>query len=405
MKKIFVICLMLALFLNCQKKQQEKSETMFMDDVSFLRQYTDVQILSSPDSLAQIAVLPGMQGRVMTSTANGGDGLSFGWINRELIVSGENNKHINAFGGEDRFWLGPEGGQFSIFFAKGDPFDLEHWWTPAPFNEGAFDIAQQGADFIHFTKRMQLVNYSGTSFQVELNRVVRLLKKNSVNARFSYEFPPELKMVAFESENTIANAGQNAWQKDTGLLSIWILGMYNPSPATTIVVPFQAGAEEELGPKVNDAYFGKVPSDRLLVKDDILFFKGDGEYRSKIGLSPQRAKNVLGSYNAQSKVLTLVAYNKPQHVFDYVNSMWEIQQHPYAGDVANSYNDGPPQPGAKPLGPFYEMETSSPAAALAPGESLQHNHVTVHLQGDEKQLDAAARHVLGVSLDEIKSAF
>jgi hypothetical protein len=26
--------------------------------------------------------------------------------------------HINVFGGEDRFWLGPEGGQFSIFFAK-----------------------------------------------------------------------------------------------------------------------------------------------------------------------------------------------------------------------------------------------------------------------------------------------
>ena len=32
---------------------------------------------------------------------------------------------MNGFGGEDRFWLGPEGGQFSIFFKKDDPFDLE----------------------------------------------------------------------------------------------------------------------------------------------------------------------------------------------------------------------------------------------------------------------------------------
>jgi len=405
MKKIFIFCLMSALLLSCRKNQQEKSEAMFKDDVSFLQQYTDVQILASPDSLAQIAVLPGMQGRVMTSTAGGADGLSFGWINRNLIVSGKNNKHINAYGGEDRFWLGPEGGQFSIFFKKGDPFDLDHWWTPTPFNEGAFDIVQQGPDFIHFNTSMQLVNYSGTAFQVEVNRVVRLLKKNSVNARFGYEFAPALKMVAFESENTIANAGQSAWEKETGLLSVWILGMYNPSPATTIVAPFQAGNEEELGPKVNDAYFGKVPADRLVLKDDILFFKGDGAYRSKIGLSPQRAKNVLGSYDAQAHVLTLVSYNKPANVFDYVNSMWEIQQHPYAGDVANSYNDGPPEPGAKPLGPFYELETSSPAAALAPGESLMHNHVTVHLQGDEQQLDAAARQILGVSLEEIKSAF
>ena len=28
-------------------------------------------------------------------------------------------EHVNVFGGEDRFWLGPEGGQYSIFFVKG----------------------------------------------------------------------------------------------------------------------------------------------------------------------------------------------------------------------------------------------------------------------------------------------
>ena len=27
--------------------------------------------------------------------------------------------HIYVFGGEERFWLGPEGGQFAIFFAPG----------------------------------------------------------------------------------------------------------------------------------------------------------------------------------------------------------------------------------------------------------------------------------------------
>ena len=59
-------------------------------------------------------------------------------------------------------------------------------------------------------------------------------------------------------------------------------------------------------------------------------------------------------------MLTLVQYDQPEGATDYVNSMWEIQKEPFAGDVVNSYNDGPPAPGAKPLGPFYELETSSP---------------------------------------------
>ena len=180
--------------------------------------------------------------------------------------------------------------------------------------------------------------------------------------------------------------------------------MFKPSDATTIVIPFEAGPEDELGPKVNDAYFGKVPAERLVVKDDVLFFCGDGKYRSKIGLSPARAKSVAGSYDAAGKVLTIVQYTKPEGAADYVNSMWELQEAPYAGDVINSYNDGPATPGAKPMGPFYELETSSPAAALAPGESLSHVHRTFHLQGAEADLDPIAKSLLGVSLEEIKNA-
>ena len=81
--------------------------------------------------------------------------------------------------------------------------------------------------------------------------------------------------------------------------------------------------------------------------------------------------------------------------------MWERQQQPFAGDVGNSYNDGPMTPGAAPMGPFYEIESSSPAAALAPSASLTHVHRTFHLQGPEAELDAIARAALGVSLADI----
>ena len=214
-------------------------------------------------------------------------------------------------------------------------------------------------------------------------------------------------MVAYASDNNITNIGTDAWTKETGLLSIWILGMFNPSPATTIVVPFKTGPEAELGPAVNDAYFGKVPADRLVVRgtEGVLFFSGDGKYRSKIGISPARVKPFAGSYDAANEVLTLVQLTVPEGATDYVNSMWEIQEKPFAGDVVNSYNDGPASPGAKPLGPFYELETSSPAAALGPGGTLTHVHTTMHFAGPKKALDEIARKALGVGLDEIEKAF
>jgi len=81
--------------------------------------------------------------------------------------------------------------------------------------------------------------------------------------------------------------------------------------------------------------------------------------------------------------------------------MWERQSAPYAGDEINSYNDGPPAPGKPPLGGFYEIESSSPAAALAPGEAITHVHQTYHFSGPRADLDALARHVLGVSLDAL----
>jgi hypothetical protein len=376
----------------------------FNDDVAFLQKHTDVVILMDKSGQGRVAVLPKMQGRVMTSTAAGPNGYSFGWINREFITAGKPDAHMNAFGGEDRFWLGPEGGQFSIFFDKGVPFDMDHWHTPAPVDTEAWDLVSKTGQTAVLRKVMQVKNYSGTVFDLRVERQVQVMDREAALKSLGATAGPDVKMVAYESDNKVVNLGKEPWTKETGLLSIWVLGMFNPSPEITIVVPFVAGPEDQLGPVANDSYFGKVPADRLVNKDGVLYFSGDGKYRSKIGLSPKRAKTVLGSYDAVNGVLTVVQYNKPEGVEDYVNSMWQIQKQPYGGDVVNSYNDGPTSPGGKPLGPFYELETSSPAAALAPGESILHTHRTVHFAGSEAQLDPIAKATLGVTIAQIKSA-
>ena len=96
-----------------------------------------------------------------------------------------------------------------------------------------------------------------------------------------------------------------------------------------------------------------------------------------------------------------MSFDKKPGARDYVNSMWEKQAEPYGGDVVNSYNDGPVEPGKPSLGGFYELETSSPAAALAPGASLVHAHRTYHFVGERAALDVIAEKVLGVSASRI----
>lgn len=402
------ICLGISTCRSAERSETPGESPSFEADLAFLRQHTTVVVLGESPG-AQVAVAPAYQGRVMTSTtgsgASAGSAPSFGWIGRAAVASGTRQPHMNVFGGEDRFWLGPEGGQYALYFKPGDPFDLEHWQVPEAIDWGAWDVANQSPTSVRFRKRMALVNYSGTRLDIDVDRTVRLLPEPEVREHLGESWNAGLRAVAFESSNTVRNVGTAAWQPVTGLVSVWILGMFNPSPQTTIAIPYAPGAESALGPIVNDAYFGKVPADRLVITDRAILFRGDGQYRSKIGLSASRALPFAGSYDAGRQVLTLIQYKRSPGAVDYVNSMWEIQREPYKGDVINSYNDGPPGPGQPPLGPFYEIETSSPALALAPGESYTHVHRTFHLVGQPADLDAVAQRTLKVGLAELTAAF
>jgi len=201
----------------------------FETDLAFLKQNTDVVVLAEPGNPASVVVAPQYQGRVMTSTTGGTDGPSFGWIGRAAITAKARQPHMNVFGGEDRFWLGPEGGQFALYFKKGDPFDLDHWQVPEPIDWGTWDVANQTPTSVQFRKRVSLVNYSGTAFDIDVDRTVRLLSVADFEKNFGTSAGPGLRMVAFESSNTISNAGAGAWDAKTGLVSIWVLGIFTPS--------------------------------------------------------------------------------------------------------------------------------------------------------------------------------
>jgi hypothetical protein len=374
----------------------------FGADLAFLRQHTHVVLLHDAQGAAQIAVAPAYQGRVMTSTCGGLDGPSFGYLHRPGIAAGKPTPHITVLGGEERFWLGPEGGQYALYFAPGDPFDFDHWQVPQPLDWGAWPVVAQSEHSVSFALALRLTNYAGTRFDLRVERTVQLLDAAAIEKLLGGAALTHSKVVGYESRNRIVNAGSAAWQKDSGLLSIWLLGMFKPGPRTTVVLPFEPGGE--LGRIVNDAYFGAVAPERLRVGESALFFRADGEVRGKIGIPRPRARDRAGSYDPLAGVLTLVQFSLPADARDYVNALWEQQSDPYAGDVVNSYNDGPVAPGAPARGGFYELETSSPAAALAPGAALEHTQHTLHVQGPPAELDGIARALLGVSLAQIEGA-
>ena len=367
-------------------------------DAQFLKQHTrNVLELATADG-AKVLLSADYQGRVMTSSASGDSGLSFGWLNYDLIAARQKKKQFNPVGGEERFWLGPEGGQYSIYFKATDPFTIDHWQVPPIIDTASYDVVRSSTTEALFAKKASITNYSGSRFDFAIERKISLLDKASIESKLNTSLPQDVRFVGYETINRLQNIGDNDWTKEKGLLSIWLLGMFTPSPKTTVVIPFSSMPNARS--LITDNYFGAIPADRLQVKDSVLYFVCDGKYRSKIGISPAIAKPMAASFDFAHNVLTVVlpAIDKTK---PYVNSKWELQTEPYKGDVINSYNDGPLTDGTQ-MGPFYEIESSSPALELKKGDTGVYRQTTCHLQGSYASLRQLAKSLLGIELNDIK---
>ncbi|MEO6356367.1 MAG: DUF6786 family protein, partial [Ferruginibacter sp.] len=132
-------------------------------DAAFLKKHTTKVVeLASNDSSAKVLLSADYQGRVMTSTALGDAGNSFGWLNYDLISAAEKKKQFNPVGGEERFWMGPEGGQYSLYFKGGDSFNIAHWQVPSFIDTDSYEVTQPDKSMAVFSKKASIKNYSGT---------------------------------------------------------------------------------------------------------------------------------------------------------------------------------------------------------------------------------------------------
>lgn len=360
----------------------------YSSDLLFLNNHTVVYELVDND--ARIIVVPEFQGRVMTSTSKGVNGNSYGWINYKFIENNEINIYANPYGGEERIWLGPEGSNYSLFF-KSDSI----WCVPGALDREPFHVIDFNTKSINLNTTFSLINRIGNRFNGNILRSITILTGEDAQNLFEIKLPESIKTVGYQTRNELINVGTENWDRQTGTISIWLLAMLKASDNTTAVIPIN----QTEGTIIRD-YYHNIPGDRLKINNCTVLFQVDGKFKSKIGLKQNNVLPFLGSYDAENKVLTIIQFNLPESKTDYVNSSFDYQEDPFDGDVINVYNDGT-ETGEEQLGKLYELETSSKAAFLKPGESIIHIQNTFHFEGEMNDLEFICKTILKTSIDDL----
>jgi len=405
-----IIILLGAIVMSCgsnnkkEKSMENYEKGTFGYDLNYLLKHDDgLVVLKGDAGNSQIIVSAKYQAKVFTSTAEGLSGNSTGFVNYKVFDAGVIDEHMNGYGGENRFWFGPEGGKFSVFFAPGVEQVFDNWHTHKSVDIEPWEVTSANNMSISFKKEMELSNYVGSNLKVRVNRSVSLIERSDVKSALGIEIAPNVSCVAYKTDNTILNLNDFAWTKETGTICIWMLDMFNPAPQAVTIIPYIEGDEAELGKIVTSDYFGEIPSDRLKVQDGTIYLKTDGKYRSKLGLNGKRTKAVAGNYDPGTRRLTITTFEVDKNAI-YLNQEWNPTKDPLVGDAMNAYNDGPLEDGSI-MGPFLELESVSPAAFLDPMKSLTHKHTVYHFIGDEAALNPIAQKLLGVSIKDILKAF
>src|SRR5882724_11986464 len=185
------------------------SPVSFDEDLAFLSKYGPVKVLSSASG-GRIAVSGQYQARVMTSAVGAG-GRSLGFINRKFIEAGQTATPFDNYGGEDRFWLGPEGGQYGLYFPVGKPFSFDNWQTPHTLQEGAWQAHTESPTSISYTHAFTVSNYAKREFKVEVERNILLLSAEEASSRLGLALPATLSWVGYTTSNKLTNKGSDAW--------------------------------------------------------------------------------------------------------------------------------------------------------------------------------------------------
>ncbi|MEM0994515.1 MAG: DUF6786 family protein [Bacteroidota bacterium] len=388
-QQIFTLLLsLIGLLTACQPSSDMKyTEGTFGYDLARLQAIEGLEVLEDGD--AMIAVSGPFQARILTSTAKGKTGSSYGWVNFGLIEKDTHGVTMAYLGGESRMWFAPEWGPNALFFPKGVEQVSSNMLAPAALNNNKFKEISRKDNTLNFGGELQITNNNGYTFDLAVERSISLLSDAAIAQALNITLSEQLAAVGFSASTIVKNMGRDTFSRDSGLIAIWELGCMLTSPDNRVIIPLREATDSIT------EYFTPI-AERVRIKDGVVYYKADALGINKIGIPPQYAKNVMGSYDPSKQLLNIVTFSFERDRF-YVNSVPDNTT-PYQGDVINIFNGVLDETAQIP---FYEFESSSSAKELQPQQTMQHRQTTYHFEGEKAVLNEIAQKVLGVSLDEI----
>ena len=387
-----------------EKNFNRRESTMRASEVIELLEDTGNQtiLLEAGKGSGAVIVAPGLVGRVMCSTFDRKQGLANAWVNDVAIRKGRTDPVFNNFGGEERIWFAPEGGQFGLMFGRKES-RFDNYCVQPAMSSIEYQVTGRDASSVRMEANLSLENNSATQFRIHVDRRVSLLD----SCPYCLEVPGTVECVGFQSENILRNVGSEVWTRTTGTVNVWCLGQFLEHPHLSVVIPVRSGIDPQLHPPTVDEYFkdfclgGIFPPERRVNLENSVLLKVDGEVRGKVGVKKERAMGRLGSYDAESGHLVIVDHDFYPEL-DYPSGYWRQYDNAFDGDALSVYIDGPERVGGA-KGQSYELETMSPGLFLRPGDSFSYRNRTFHIRGDREDINLISRRFLKADLKQIEA--
>ncbi len=362
----------------------------------------DAYVLEGRRKGRQVLVSPSLTGRVVGTTYSGDQGQCNGFLFEKSFREGMTDIW-NNWGGEERYWLAPEGGPYSIQFdGRANYFDNYHVQDGLNSIRYETEEVSKLGNSLCMKSQFGLKNNINTEFELEVTRRITALD----DCPYLAGAGPDCDFVGFQSESTVTNLNSFAWTKETGSLAHWHLGQFHLGPKTVAIAPFRQA--DTTDPPIREDYFrefcvdGRMPANRYWIRDGFVLFLADGTCRTKIGQNRSRATGLIGSFDLENNELHLMQYDFYPEL-EYIASYWyEEQTDPYGGDCISMAIEGPDKPGG-PGGNCYELESLSPAMLLEPGQSFTFRTRTMHLKGPRTTMAKICRRQLGPEISTMEA--
>ena len=329
----------------------------YHDTLNYLVQKTSVVELY--DQLGgRVAVCPDWNGRVLTSTCDGLEGDSFGFVDVQAIET----DRVEDFGGEDQWTLSPLIYSFAIESIKPNEAVLQ--------------------------RTLRMADANGVSVEFHLTRSISLLCRKQAGEMFEDAVAvtealrhDDVSVVGFCTENTIRT------QEKACIVSRQ-RGMFNASPHTTVIVPTPSVDFASEPFSVDVDYLGGAPHGRIRHLPQSLLIRADGQKRCQVTMLYSTAPPIIGAVELRSGTLTLWTFGVPR---DYEEK----------NDVIRIYNPDCPHRHDFDWETNYEVNCFSAARELEPEQSFTYCQNTLHINADNAVLDDLMRQIFGVSLGAV----